>query len=817
MSTAFDLEDEFGLWPEAASPPEAGEGGTASGQKRPRFDEGQMIAGKKRCVEHAQGEVDDERRSEGGTASGQKRPRFYEGEMVSGKKRCVANVQEEVDDEQRSEGGKTAKTTASVDSKADDLPVVWRGKVPACAYCNKKADSKSPLQGSSFDDAHGGFLPWFNYTKYLEGVADDPTPFKKPTGDRCIPCSLSYVASGMSAQHGKITAYKANVILKNSDDNAALHKVFLEMRSTWILEYNREHLAKGLGSSSTASGKFSCWLSQSGNKKVKSRYVEVRKTTKTSIEGRAREFIEKEHWQEKLDGPYDAAKEVTEQIHGKARKGIWKWTGREGVWKGNTEEATTIADVHVEESGSGALVAHAAEVKAKALTEGLFGREAERDTHSVEAPVLGFDDLMAMAGFNADAPLLGTTGPGEKDDGEQDDDGQESDGTHSDCPDEQDSQDDHARVNSYFAAPGATSSGRSATKTVAQTASGQAAKLNSTSTAGKGKDDIGKAKGTGKGKAKGTGKGKGKDDIAGTKKTIGKKTAMRVDGRSERVRKALTDDLQRVADSLDEIGFSESFEGLLLTGDALKAFQQALTKKQQLIALQKKALAGCKRNVDRSKHQDSCEEEADVLTKLSERAKDLQAFVAFTSNPANVDWAAYKESFLNMSKRHELSKPYVLRALDAAHRAALIYEDDEAVCDTMKPTSAIGAALHLAVTGAELVEVVTAKMEAIILNLLKAYTKERNAKGKKVRDGSLTAGFADRLNVYKAFSELENSPAVQCLDPLCVVVSLVDPKNAKVKDLVYATHYMEDNKDDIKNALLGERLFTKRKTHVISL
>ena len=105
MSTAFDLEDEFGLWPEAASQPEAGEGGTASGQKRPRFDEGQMVAGKKRCAE---------------------------------------NFQEEVDDEQRSGGGKTANTTASADSKGDDLPVVWRGKVPACAYCNKEADSKSP-------------------------------------------------------------------------------------------------------------------------------------------------------------------------------------------------------------------------------------------------------------------------------------------------------------------------------------------------------------------------------------------------------------------------------------------------------------------------------------------------------------------------------------------------------------------------------------------------------------------------------------------------------------------------------------------------
>ena len=57
---------------------------------------------------------------------------------------------------------------------------------------------------------------------------------------------------------------------------------------------------------------------------------------------------------------------------GKLRKGCWKWTGRPGVWEGNTEEATTTDDVHVEESGSGGLVENAADVKTKALREGLL-------------------------------------------------------------------------------------------------------------------------------------------------------------------------------------------------------------------------------------------------------------------------------------------------------------------------------------------------------------------------------------------------------------------------------------------------------------
>ena len=108
--------------------------------------------------------------------------------------------------------------------------------------------------------------------------------------------------------------------------------------------------------------------------------------------------------------------------------------------------------MHVEAAGSGALVEHAADVTIKALMEGFAAMEAERDTHSVEAPVLGFDDLFSLAGFVASAPLMGTSHdidaeenavpdveeeePGEKD-GESDDD---------EPPDEQE------RVHGYFGA-----------------------------------------------------------------------------------------------------------------------------------------------------------------------------------------------------------------------------------------------------------------------------------------------------------------------------------------------------------------------------
>ena len=45
--------------------------------------------------------------------------------------------------------------------------------------------------------------------------------------------------------------------------------------------------------------------------------------------------------------------------------------------------------MRLEESGSGGLVEHAADVKTTALKEGFAAREPECHTHSVEAPMLG--------------------------------------------------------------------------------------------------------------------------------------------------------------------------------------------------------------------------------------------------------------------------------------------------------------------------------------------------------------------------------------------------------------------------------------------
>ena len=344
------------------------------------------------------------------------------------------------------------------------------------------------------------------------------------------------------------------------------------MRICWIDQFNDEYKIAFGTKKKTA-------LTLAGQSKVKSRYVEVRKEMKTSVGGRERNFIEKEHWDEKLDGKYDKSKEITEFIQGRTRTGCWKWIGRAGVWKGTTEESTTIVDAHVEESGCGGLFENAADVKANTLKTGLLAMEAECDTHSVEAPVLGFEDLLSLAGFNQEAPLLGGM-PGEAEEGgvEEQAAADAEEGVPENSDESESSQDDKARCSGYFAVPGATASGRIAkgvapkaapTKVVAHTASGQATK----------------AKATGKGaKPKAV-----KAGVIAKTKAAGQanQPTLRVDGRSERLRKGIDEDLQKVGDALKLVAFNESVDGLFLTGDALKAFQQELTKKAQVFALQK--------------------------------------------------------------------------------------------------------------------------------------------------------------------------------------------------------------------------------------
>ena len=233
MSFAFDLEGTSFL-PAESGAGDATAADPAVGQKRLLPDGGDTVTDQKRLrtslkstfqIEH-RGEkrprTDDEGTSEpmgGDTVTDQNRLRTrlastdQIGRRGGKRPRTEDEGQEDQMDDTRSVSGITTKTNTSGDSGSDLVPGSHGyGKVAVCAYCNKRSDSPSPLHGSSSDDMYGGFLCWHSYKKYQEGMGHDPTPFKKPNGERCGICGLSYSASGMAAQYGKIKDYKKNVI-----------------------------------------------------------------------------------------------------------------------------------------------------------------------------------------------------------------------------------------------------------------------------------------------------------------------------------------------------------------------------------------------------------------------------------------------------------------------------------------------------------------------------------------------------------------------------------------------------------------------------
>lgn len=255
MSCAFDLEGASFL-PAESGAGDATAADPAVGQKRLLPDGGDTVTDQKRFrtslkstfqIEH-RGEkrprTDDEGASEpmgGDTVTDQNRLRTrlasidQIGRRGGKRPRTEDEGQEDQMDDAQTVSGITTKSTASGASAGYLLPVSHaHGKVAVCAFCNKRSDSPSPLQGSSPDYMYGGFLCWHSYKKFLEGAADDPTPFKKPNGERCGICGLSYSASGMAAQHGKISDYKKNVIESITEETQVIHRTFLSMRGHWI-------------------------------------------------------------------------------------------------------------------------------------------------------------------------------------------------------------------------------------------------------------------------------------------------------------------------------------------------------------------------------------------------------------------------------------------------------------------------------------------------------------------------------------------------------------------------------------------------------
>ena len=110
-----------------------------------------------------------------------------------------------------------------------------------------------------------------------------------------------------------------------------------------------------------------------------------------------------------------------------------------------------------------------------------------------------------------------------------------------------------------------------------------------------------------------------------------------------RIQKNIALDTQELAEALKQIQFDETFEGLVLTGEAAKHFQAALAKKLQALALQKKIISQSLAKIDRRTYAENFVRLKEDVDTLLEQIIVLQSSIDSTRSQAG-DAHGYVES-----------------------------------------------------------------------------------------------------------------------------------------------------------------------------
>ena len=665
-------------------------------------------------------------------------------------------------DREREVDEESTKTADTADQKLR-IVIPDKFKVPVCFMCGIKANEPSPITTDN-----GALVAWRGYKKHFVGSE----LCRKPKGEKCRICTNVYCLIGFNAKHGTIDTYKKNVHAKGNNEE---HGIFLDQRKAWIKEHNKK-TADNVNHDQS--------LTRTSKQSLK-RKLEVAKVASSKIRGPKRRFIESTDWDENLDGVFDKTKEVEEVLRGKTRKGIWVLVGRKGVWDAIDEDGMEVRDTTLEGDGSSSLDHAAMNNKRARIEEARLEDIEKREATAVEVKPMQLSALLALAG--CEVPLASEDAAESTtalDQESSDDDIV----INSDEEDESDNDNEKSRLTSYFQGSSSSVSGQNAK---AKAAAGKEVKkvaVNVKAKEAKAKvnkdNQVVSVAAAGPNVAAAPAKANASNVSA--KDSVN--TVNTIDGRVERMTKHVETVIENVKDVLEKVEFDEDFDGLSLAGEGEKAFVEALKAKANDLTKGKTTALDAITRISRSRSQnDAFDELKTELEGLYEKLLTLLAFTYFNLKPIK-DLQGAVTSFMEIVEMgYALTKPYLLRLVDAHFHLNLVNQNDEEVCSMIQSTSELHAMLLRGLSLEEIQEIFISKVEQTLVDLLTRFVKQIKTSQQK---SDLRKSMIERLNTYsRATASGQDFKTVHTATRYGIL--FVDPVKAPPKELADARYVFE--------------------------
>ena len=242
-----------------------------------------------------------------------------------------------------------------------DLPIKVLERASNCNLCGHDWNEKSPLTNPVSIAQSNGLWPWPCRKAIDEN--NGGAPCREPKGKYCKICINTAGCMGLLSKFGTIHNYYKHLC---KPENMQESRRFALGHQEWIRAHN-------------ADGHFSPRLK--GTKEFLDR-VTVLSTETAEFsgfkDGGEWDFVEREHWDTKLDGEFDQARVVKTRVFGQEKEGVWVRRGRLGVYKWQHEERSGARLTTKEDDGTGPFAEERLQNKLGVVRGGLSKFEKER-------------------------------------------------------------------------------------------------------------------------------------------------------------------------------------------------------------------------------------------------------------------------------------------------------------------------------------------------------------------------------------------------------------------------------------------------------